>query len=313
MEKYCPMCGTELNEGNCPNCGYRSSVSTGTVVPEQGDLNSTGSTIARSRKKTIIPILIVAVVVAAIVVVLLVVKPNDKPAPIVNNEEVEEPRVIQTGDIIMLGSYEQDNNTGNGSEAIEWIVLDKSDNNALLISRYVLDAQPFSRPEDPNNWEECYLRRWLNDDFYRTAFSDDEAVAIIETSVIPESSPDSVINTGNETVDRLFLLNMAEVNQYFPNAQRRLCLPTQYSIANGVWTNSSGYGEWWLRTPALIQSGDAVPVPGGAVYSDGTRAINSPAGVRPAMWVDLTMIDITQVQAASSSTGGNSGGHPVNK
>lgn len=75
QEKYCPMCGTELNSGNCPNCGYQSPVSAGSVVPEQNDSNSTGSTTARPRKKTIIPIIIIAAIAAAIVVALLVVRP----------------------------------------------------------------------------------------------------------------------------------------------------------------------------------------------------------------------------------------------
>ena len=44
-----------------------------------------------------------------------------------------------SGDVICLGTYEQDNRGGQ-EEAIEWIVLETSGNNALLLSRYGLEA-----------------------------------------------------------------------------------------------------------------------------------------------------------------------------
>ena len=46
------------------------------------------------------------------------------------------------GDIVIFGSYEQDNDESNGTEDIEWLVLAREDNKALLISKYALDVQP---------------------------------------------------------------------------------------------------------------------------------------------------------------------------
>ena len=48
---------------------------------------------------------------------------------------------LQVGDMIEFGSYEQDNNEANGTEPIEWRVLDVSDGNPLLISVYGLDTK----------------------------------------------------------------------------------------------------------------------------------------------------------------------------
>ena len=45
------------------------------------------------------------------------------------------------GDTITFGTYEQDNNTSNGKEAIEWTVLDKNGMSVLLISKQALDCQ----------------------------------------------------------------------------------------------------------------------------------------------------------------------------
>ena len=53
----------------------------------------------------------------------------------------------KVGSIVTFGQYEQDNNTGNGPEEIEWIVLDVQDGKSLLLSRYGLDAKPYNTPK----------------------------------------------------------------------------------------------------------------------------------------------------------------------
>ena len=40
------------------------------------------------------------------------------------------------GDEIVFGTYEQDGDSNNGTEDIDWIVLDRNDNKALVISKY---------------------------------------------------------------------------------------------------------------------------------------------------------------------------------
>ena len=82
---------------------------------------------------------------------------------------------LYVGDEFTLGTYEQDNNLDNGAEDIEWIVLEKTgDNEYLCISKYVLDAQFFGKDnlEIRNRWSTSYLREWLNNSFYNTAFGD---------------------------------------------------------------------------------------------------------------------------------------------
>ena len=63
-----------------------------------------------------------------------------------------EPWSVYAGETVELGSYEQDNNTNNGAEPIEWIVLFVDGDNALLVSKYVLDAQPFSNYSPSATW-----------------------------------------------------------------------------------------------------------------------------------------------------------------
>ena len=322
QENYCPMCGTELNSGNCPNCGYQSPVSAGPVVSEQNDSNSTGSTTARSKKKTIIPILIIAVIAAAIVVVLLVIKLNDKPTPFVN-EEVEEPRVIQVGDIITLGSYEQDNNSGNGSEEIEWIVLAKEDNRVLVISKDILDYRSYDDGGDYYDyaWQSCSLRTWLNSSFLNTAFTNDEQAIILAVTVETDdynptgsyeifdetyhfNEPDS-----NDTVDRLFLLGAGEAYHYFISDYDRISQLTAY--ANSL--NANGDNSWWLRSLGSSNHSAAFVFRDGDVDTMGLSVNLNDLGVRPAMWIDVTNFDSTQVQATSANEGINSVEHPIDK
>ena len=76
---------------------------------------------------------------------------------------------ISVGKTIKFGSYEQDNNTSNGKEAIEWLVLDVQGNKVFLVSRYNLDVQPYNKTSGSVTWEKCTLRTWLNNDFLNHA------------------------------------------------------------------------------------------------------------------------------------------------
>ena len=50
---------------------------------------------------------------------------------------------VSVGDTVCFGTYEQDNDTSNGTENIEWKVLAKENNKVLIISKYALDCQVY--------------------------------------------------------------------------------------------------------------------------------------------------------------------------
>ena len=141
----------------------------------------------------------------------------------VNEQKGDIEQYKKIGNIVTFGTYEQDNNLKNGTEAIEWIVLDydENENKALLISKYGLDSQPYSYKGDEITeitWESCFLRNWLNEDFKKTAFTVDEQSAILMTDVDNSDSQGcSEWNTtgGNNTKEQIFLLSYAETCQYF--------------------------------------------------------------------------------------------------
>ncbi|MBQ5607687.1 MAG: hypothetical protein IIU86_01525 [Oscillospiraceae bacterium] len=64
----------------------------------------------------------------------------------------------ESGDVITFGTYEQDNNLDNGAETIEWLVLNREGNKALVISKYCLEQMPFNNTLAPVTWENCTIR-----------------------------------------------------------------------------------------------------------------------------------------------------------
>lgn len=167
------------------------------------------------------------------------------------NKDID-PATLKAGDSYFIGKYEQDGDTGNGPEDIEWIVLDVKDGRALLISKYGLDAKAFQDQEDTLNrpkgvtWENCSLRKWMNNDFFNSAFSDEEKAMIPEVTLVNGGNEYYGVPAQNDTQDKVFCLSVDEAMQYFGEStyttedgayghyQSAICVPTQYAINNNV-------------------------------------------------------------------------------
>jgi len=192
---------------------------------------------------------------------------------------------VSVGSTVFFGSYEQDNNTSNGKENIEWLVLARDGDRVLLISRYALDCQEYNTGYTNFTWETCSLREWLNGTFISTAFSEEEKAMIPSVTIsADETSP------GNSTTDQAFLLSIKEANEYFSSDEARKCAPTAYAIAKGV--DESEYevdGKatciWWLRS----NDASCVSVVGSVVDTkgDGRNLANFDSAVRPALWISI--------------------------
>ena len=232
-------------------------------------------------------------------------------SPAANSALTEQPSPaasVAAGDMMTFGHYEQDNNPGNGPEAIEWLVLDVQDGKALLLSRYGLEAKPYNTDWVQITWEDCTLRSWLNSDFMNQAFTPEEQSAILLTEVDNSDVQGFDWTTmggdkttgGNNTQDKVFLLSYAEANKYLgvqhmetEGAEQNLnsrAAATKHAIRNGAWTSdeyktADGAPSvlWWLRSPGHYQ-GNAAGVTFGlrSTYVD-----LADGGVRPAFWLDL--------------------------
>ena len=54
-----------------------------------------------------------------------------------------------------------------------------------------------------------------------------------------DEKPNYDTSPGNDTTDKVFLLSITEVKQYFASDDDRKCAPTDYEIAQGTYANSS--------------------------------------------------------------------------
>ena len=189
----------------------------------------------------------------------------------------------QIGDIVKFGCYEQDDNADNGKEAIEWYVLDASEDEMTLLAVNILDAMAFSSEQKILTWKESEIRQWLNEEFYNMSFDSSEQADIMTTLVKNDS--------GENTEDKVYLLSHQEFLAYFgvsadalqkmPSAKeneiqnlknlenldgRIFAEGTKKALANGLWSwteettlgylkfqnvdysSANGNSAWWLRT-----------------------------------------------------------------
>lgn len=209
-------------------------------------------------------------------------------AQVTETEPGEQRAWIREGDHIIFGHYEQDGNPDNGMEPIEWDILSEEDGRMLVISRYILDSQPYNVVDEEITWENCSLRTWLNNDFLSAAFSPEEQSMIQATTL---SNPDNIffgVDGGNDTVDRVFCLSVDEALQYYSEytidpddpdwffSRSFMAEVTQYAIDNGARYDviesdrfealvngpiynymtedviGCSWGIWWLRSPGGI-------------------------------------------------------------
>ena len=209
----------------------------------------------------------------------------------------------------MYGHYEQDNDVSNGTEPIEWVVLDYDEANhrSLLISKYGLDTKKYDNSSASNTWDKCTLRTWLNGVFQEEAFSVKEQSAILVTEVDnsdaqgfdwTEAGEDKA-GGGENTWDWIFLLSYAEANRYLgvtyektSNIKPRIS-PTAYAAEQGaqisdVRNHQTMEGDlagwWWLRSPGFGRKGAYVNSVG-SLQSDQDEI--SGVLVRPAFWLNL--------------------------
>lgn len=239
----------------------------------------------KKAKKVFIAIASVACVCAVFLILLKTV--------IIPKQRINKIKTANVGDIIVFGAYEQDNNTSNGKEDIEWLVLAKEDNKILVISDKALDCKPYNQSRDYVTWETCSLRNWLNNDFINAAFTAEERAMIPTVTVSADMNPEYNTNPGNATKDKVFLLSIVETEKCFTSAEARECILTEYATSNGAWTSDS-YTEggkatcwWWLRSLGYYRSYAANVDIDGSVDRGGLRVDDDGRSVRPALWIAI--------------------------
>ena len=181
------------------------------------------------------------------------------------------------GTSIMLGSYRQGNASIDGVEPIEWIIVKRDGIHAMVLSKYVLNAMKYSR-FDTATWESSEIRRWLNDEFLKTAFTQEEEAVIAQRHV-------ELGSLWNDLQDKVFLMCREDVEAVWPELEGRAAQATPYALSKEMpYTNEKGECRWWLCFPNNRKKGDTVRYDG-KFSSDPVKTYT--LGVRPAMWINL--------------------------
>ncbi len=183
-----------------------------------------------------------------------------------------------------------------GKQPIEWIVIDTEGDNALLLSRYILDCMLYNISSDNVTWETSSIRFWLNSSFLNNAFQTSERNRIqrIRVDNSHRQAKDSFVSEKN-TVDSIFLLSCTEAYQYlgvvWNNGEDTITNSAAAArLTDYARKHSDMYsfleaesGTWWLRS--MHTSNAAFTVGGniGDMYYTDVSCMQY--GVRPAMWV----------------------------
>ena len=220
---------------------------------------------------------------------------------------------------VAFGHYEQDGDLENGSEPIQWLVLERDGDEALLISRDILDAREYyclsqtpeeraavkqpsisllealfgtnQAKEEPDNapWSVSTLRLWLNGEFLNAAFTASERTAILESATEPEDNPRYNTPGGDAVTDRIRLPGIGDIQTYFGSAPP-VTEPTAYALSQ-----CANAATWWLRTPGgganmlMCVNGDGtVDERGAFIEVDGDLNY---LGVRPVLRCDLSRLN----------------------
>lgn len=168
----------------------------------------------------------------------------------------------EIGKTVTMGSYQ--------GRVLRWRVLEANGKMRLLVAEDVVAERPYNELYVDTSWRTCSLRRWLNGEFLREAFTLEERTKILNTRVSNPPNPKYYTNGGLDSVDKLFALSIGEAEEYLPSNEAR---------ALGKW--------WWLRSPGNNLLSAVSVYEDGSIYETGINDNYVDGGVRPAMWVLL--------------------------
>lgn len=137
-------------------------------------------------------------------------------------------------------------------EPIRWKVITKANGTAFVVCDTILANQSFDA--EKNEYDNSDIREWLNEEFYKTAFSEPEKNSIKKTIVNEDSKEsDKVFLLSDEEAKNEDLLFSTKEKEQKYDVSRQMST-SDYARATGVWMTINedyyGNGFWWLRSPA---------------------------------------------------------------
>lgn len=217
---------------------------------------------------------------------------------------------IKVGDSIEFGSYYQtsDGNGGFNKEPIKWNVLKVENGKALLLSSKIIDAARYNNTSATvngyygNNYAHSEVRKWLIDDFYNSAFTENEKNCILETTLDNSACATDYNASGSynkysseSTIDKVFLLSKNEIDTLASKYMNKSV--TDYAKSRGFQqiVSTEACNAWLTRTAGnntfqiyyvQIRWGNWT-----TYYNWNDDKITVKMGACPAIWVDMEKIN----------------------
>jgi serine/threonine protein kinase len=176
-----------------------------------------------------------------------------------------------------------------------WRVLDIQDGKALLLSEEIVSESAMNQEDKEYNWENCDLRNYLNETFLQS-FTEEEQNAIVEVTNNNDENQLFGTGGGEATIDKIFLLSLEEVINYFGGSGQ---LEDSISVTGRIYDEYSqdrkaksgnDWFWWWLRSSGSGDSTKVVDVDfDGGINLGGSDSIYESGGVRPALWIDISV------------------------
>ncbi len=221
------------------------------------------------------------------------------------NSDAHDPK---KGSSVIFGAYEQDGDYSNGKEPLEWLVLDREGDKALLLSKYGIETLLYDKDRELEPWDVDDLYWMMNRTIYEGAFSAKERAALIRSNPIKNESIDEYPYGMIQCPGYTFLLETDDVLEgksqdgtpFFRTEESRITIPTAYAAKKGAWLNGeaefTGVEAPWILTVTGTTDGDFSEVAFARVMPDGRISFEEEAikdqyvMIRPAIWVDVTKI-----------------------
>lgn len=135
---------------------------------------------------------------------------------------------------------------------IKWRVISSSEDSYTLLSEYVLENRAYGY----SFWNESELRTWLNNDFLKAAFNENEQNDIFEDEIVTQKKDyeDVYINRNDREYnvfsnDKVYLLSAEEVTS--PdlgfNSDKGESDSARIALATDLVDNKNSAQNWWLR------------------------------------------------------------------
>ena len=237
-----------------------------------------------------------------------------KPAMYVDISLVvnEAQKYIESKDSVALPDFDLDSYVYFGNyyksneydlEPIEWKVIAKTNEKALLMSRYGLEYMPYNIKDESVTWETSSIRKWLNEDFYNVAFDDEEKKSVLKN--LSKTGGGAGGNLGRDTYDFVTLLSYSDLINHcdlgdiidetedITRVDSLKCYQTRYALNS--YKEKTGRSvrdeynpvKWWLRDVTATYKNALVFDYKEDFPKDTYNCTSNSILVRPAIWVKI--------------------------